>query len=99
MAFRRSDDTSPGSQRWRLRHRTELLRYGIPESIVESDNALTHLLLHGYDAFGSGWEPASLSASEALALLAFLREQFTSDASAYDLVRILERQCSGAAET
>jgi len=91
MAFRRNDDESPGSPRWRLKHRAELIRYGIPDAILASDGSLNYVLLHGDDAFGTGWDSSWLSRDEAKQLLAFLQLHFPSG-TGYELIRILERR-------
>jgi hypothetical protein len=91
MAFRRSDDDSPGSSRWRLKHRAQLIRCGIPEAVLESDSSLAYVLLHGDDSYGTGWDTSWLSREESKELLAFLRLHFPI-AVGYDLIRILEQR-------
>jgi hypothetical protein len=91
MGFRRSDSLEPGTSRWRTLYRKELLRCGIPKSIVDSDRTLTYVLLHGADEFGSGWDPSWLSAAGARELLSVL-EKAIPNAAAFDLVAVLRKR-------
>jgi hypothetical protein len=89
MAFRRTNDETPGGPRWRLKHRAELIRYGIPDAILASDRSLNYVLLHGDDAVGTGWESSWLSPAQAKAMLAFLQRHFPNS-TGYELIRILQ---------
>jgi len=96
MSFRRSSSDEPGSSRWRLKHRAELLGCGIPDSVLESDRTLTYVLLHGDDELGTGWNPSFLSREQAGQLLAFLRREL-EEPTGYEIIRVLERRVQGKA--
>lgn len=90
MSFRRSSSEEPGSSRWRRQHRRRLLECGVPTGVLDSDRALTYVLLHGYDP-GSGWNTSWPSDEQAERLLAFLKEAIPNPVG-YDLVSDLERR-------
>jgi hypothetical protein len=85
MAYRRSRVEAPGSSRWRAAHRRSLLDAGLPADVVDSDRALTYVLLHGDDALGSGWDPSWLTDEQASRLLTLL-QQLLGDSVAYEIL-------------
>lgn len=94
MTYRRSKDEAVGSSRWRLKHRSFLLRCGLPDEIVSSDRRLTYVLLHGDDELMSGWNTTWLTDEGARDLLAFLESELDTTAG-YDLVAELRRRRCG----
>jgi hypothetical protein len=90
MVFRRSDSEEPGSSRWRRRHRSELLACGMPAALLDSDRALTYVLLHGDDP-DSGWHSSWLSDDAAARLLALLK-RIIPESTGYDLIADLKRR-------
>jgi hypothetical protein len=66
----------------------------MPASVLDSDRALTYVLLHGDDP-SSGWTSSWLSDDEAQRLLMFLKEVIPRP-TCYDLIADLERRCGPA---
>ncbi len=92
MGYRRPDGTTPGTSRWRLKHRAFLISCGIPDAIVGSNRSLTYALLHGDDELGTGWRAADLTPEQAARLLPFLEQEGLSDG--YDIVLVLRKRLS-----
>jgi hypothetical protein len=46
---------------WRKNNRLKLIKAGIPQWVVDDERRWTYVLLHGYDALGSGWDCTSLT--------------------------------------
>ena len=93
MSYRRSNEAGVFSSRWRIAHRADLVRCGIPYDVTESDRRWTHALLHGFDP-QSKWGSSSLSDQEARELLALLRSHFENSVGiwlAEDLLKRLEK--------
>ncbi|MBK8259682.1 MAG: hypothetical protein IPK82_44370 [Polyangiaceae bacterium] len=91
MSYRRSSDDRPGSPRWRQRHRSKLIAMGLPDTVVDSDRTLNYVLLHGDDAYQSGWSATWLSETQAQQLLEFLTNAF-ADQTPYDIFRVLRQR-------
>jgi hypothetical protein len=85
VGFHRSASETPGSSRWRTKHRKALLNAGLPELVVASDRSLTYVLLHGNDAYGTRWDPSWLTREQATRLLAVLEPLLVPPAG-YDIL-------------
>lgn len=90
MTFRREDRSEVGSSRWRTVHRAALAQW-LPDAVIASDRALTYVLLHGSDDFGTGWNPDWLTPDAAGAFLAFLQPEI-GDSNAYEILARLRRR-------
>ncbi len=90
MGFRRSSSDEPGSSRWRRKYRARLLACGVPAAVLDSDRALTYLLLHG-DDLDTGWDTSFLSDEKAQQLLELLKELIPNPVG-FDLITKLERR-------
>ena len=59
--------------------------------MVESEKALTYVLLHGADEFGTGWDPTWLDDDQARALYKLLSEEIGGSAG-FDILPTLEKR-------
>jgi hypothetical protein len=89
MAFRQHNKNPETA--WRKDHRDELLRNGLPASVIDDERRWTYVLLHGDDEFGSGWDPSWITREQAGRLLTLVRSQYTNPAG-LDLIRALQKR-------
>lgn len=94
MGYRRPDQQQPGSDRWRHKHRADLLRW-LPLEIVDSSRSLNYVLLHAEDSFGTGWTPDWLEPEQARGFLTFLENEF-HERVGYEIFRALSRRAGVA---
>ncbi|MFC3192738.1 hypothetical protein ACFODZ_00665 [Marinicella sediminis] len=85
MSFRQ-DNKDPERQ-WLSHNKGLLNELGVPDAAIEHWN---YVLLHGDDAFGSGWHAENLSIEDAKALLALLKS-FYKNETGLDLIQVLRR--------
>jgi uncharacterized protein (DUF736 family) len=95
MSYRRPTTSEVGSSRWRTLHYDELVRW-LPREVVDSDKALTYVLLHGCDEFGTGWEPAWMSVEEARQFFVFLSRELP-DPTGFEIVREVKQRAAAEA--
>jgi hypothetical protein len=95
VSYRRPNPDEVGADRWRRQHRADLLRW-LPAEVVDTQRALTYVLLHGEDHAGTGWTPEWLEPSEAAAFLAFLEREFSLQAAraGYEIFGQLRRRAN-----
>jgi hypothetical protein len=87
MAFRQHNK-APQTE-WRKKHRDELLRNGLPESVVDDERQWNYVLGHGADEFGTGWDTSWITRDQARRLLALLESHYTNP-TGLDLIRALQ---------
>ena len=96
MGFSRTNQTDPTGSRWRLANRALLGKCGVPDAIADSDRQWAHVLLHGDDHLGTGWDVSWITQEQAAELLAALVHELPLEAG-YDLMRLLRQQaCCGS---
>jgi hypothetical protein len=89
MAFRQHNKDSETTRR--KTSPDELLRNGMPDSVVDDERRWIYVLLHGADEFGSGWDPTWVTKEQAENLLALLRLQYTNPVGLHLLTALEKR--------
>ncbi len=94
MAFRQDGKQSHAWQQWCQQHRDELIRAGVPDSVLQSEFYWLKFLEEGYD-LRTGWSPAQLSPEQARVLHAFILQKYGNDtyrACLKDIEQVFEKK-------
>jgi hypothetical protein len=78
MSFRHNGKKSHEWQEWCQTHRDELVRAGVPDSVLQTEFHWLRFLEEGYDQW-TGWSPEMLSPEQARALHTFILQQYGNE--------------------
>ena len=78
MSFRHDGKKSHEWQQWCEQHRDELVRTGVPDSVLQTKFHWIRFLEESYDQW-TGWSPDSLSPDRTRALHAFVLREYGNE--------------------